>query len=168
MYFNSVISSPQHVTSGVPQGSILGPLPFILYVNDMQHVLHISSILMYADDTVVFTSGPTTNYIEEVLNSEFENILCWLQSNEMIIHPTKTECMLFGTHQRLVRAPSLTIRIGTKTVRQEFTYNYLGVHLHSGLTFEEHVNKMAKKVSRRLFLCFNSYISLFNFDGFLC
>ena len=50
---------------------------------------------MYADDTVVFTSGPTTNYIEEVLNSEFENILCGLQSNEMIIHPTKTESVCF-------------------------------------------------------------------------
>lgn len=95
MYFNCVIWLPQHVTSGVSQGSILGPLLFILYVNDMQHVLHISPILMYADDTVVFTSGPTTNYIEEVLNSEFENILCWLQSNEMIIHPTKTESVCF-------------------------------------------------------------------------
>ena len=60
--------------------------------------------------------------------------------------------MLFGTHQRLVRAPRFTIRIGTKTVRHEFTYNYLGVHLDSALTFEEHVNKMAKKVSLRLFV----------------
>ena len=67
---------------------------------------------MYADNTGVFTSGLPTNYIEEVHNSEYENILCWLQSNEMIIHAIKTEFMLFGTHQRLARAHNLTIAIG--------------------------------------------------------
>ena len=65
--FNGVTdSSPQNVTSGFSQGSIFGPLLFILYVNDMQRFLQRSSILMYADDAVVFTSGPTTNYIEKV------------------------------------------------------------------------------------------------------
>ena len=70
----------------------------------------------------------------------------------MIIHPTKTECMLFGTHQRLSQAASLTITIGSKMVKCVSTYKYLGVHLDSGVMFDENVNnyKLAKKVSKWL------------------
>ena len=68
----------------------------------------------------------------------------------MIIHPTKTESMLFGTYQRLAHASSLDIKIGSQSLKQVFTYKYLGVHLDASLSFEHHINKLTKKVSKRL------------------
>jgi len=147
--FNGVISSPQNITNGVPQGSLVGPLLFIFCVNDMQRLHQRFSILMYAKIQLLLHGVQLLTTLK-MCSFEFDNILFWIQSNSLIIHPTKTECILFGTHQRYARAPIFTITIGTKTVKQVCTCKYPSINLDSGLTFEEHVSEMANKVSQRL------------------
>ena len=75
------LSSPMPVFSGVPQGSILGPVLFILYINDLPSCIQFSNIMMYADDTVIYLSSTTTLDIELKLNLDLLNLSQWLHHN---------------------------------------------------------------------------------------
>ena len=97
------LSSPLAVLSGVPQGSILGPVLFTLYINDLPSCVDVCKVMMYADDTVIFFSAPLISEIELQLNLELINLSEWLSTNKLILNLTKTEFMVFGTHQRLCR-----------------------------------------------------------------
>ena len=93
------MSNPEFVSTGVPQGSILGPLLFLIHINDISTLLKSSDILLYADDMVIFSSHKNPQYLREVLNADFQNLLRWLRSNDLIINlkPGKTETILFAT-----------------------------------------------------------------------
>ena len=97
------LSSPMPFLSGVPQGSILGPVLFTLYVNDPPSCIQFSNIMMYADDTVVFPSSPSTSEIELKLNLDLANLSQWLHYNKLVLNMKKTEFMMLGTRQRLAR-----------------------------------------------------------------
>ena len=84
-----VSSDPLHITSGVSQGSILGPLNFVIHMNDLPLCIKICNVLMYTDDTVVFCAESNSKVIE------------WLQVYSLFLNTTKTEAMLFGTHSNL-------------------------------------------------------------------
>ena len=94
------LSSPLAVLSGVPQGSILGPVLFTLYINDLPSCVDVCKVMMYADDTVIFFSAPLISEIELQLNLELINLSEWLSTNKLILNLKKTEFMVFGTHQR--------------------------------------------------------------------
>ena len=94
-------SCPVGISVGVPQGSILGPLLFLLHVNDLPGMTSECSILMYADDTVLFCSSPQAFLITNKLNNKLRKIERWLFGNSLFINVTKTEAMLFGTAQRI-------------------------------------------------------------------
>ena len=92
-------SEKEPIYSGVPQGSILGPLLFIVFFDDLtEHLLH-SKIIMYTDDTVIYVAEKDVSIIESKLNREMEIISNYFRSNELIINlkKGKTEVMLFGT-----------------------------------------------------------------------
>ena len=96
-------SNITNITTGVPQGSILGPLLFVIYFNDFADQLHKRHVLMYADDTVVFYGNDDLSNIENILTKELENVADYFDDNDLIINLNKgkTEAMLFGTNKRL-------------------------------------------------------------------
>ena len=100
---NSATSSTRKIRCGVPQGSNLGPLLFLLYVNDLPNCLDKSCPAMYADDTNLTVCSDSINNLEEALNSEMKNIHQWLLSNKLTLNIEKTEYMIIGTCQRLAK-----------------------------------------------------------------
>ena len=91
--FGKEISPPCLIKSGVPQGSILGPLLSVLFVNDIPIVLEQCQILMYADDTVMYFTTSNAQEISSTLTSELAKINDWLVDNSLFIHQGKTECV---------------------------------------------------------------------------
>ena len=96
-------SSTQPVYSGVPQGSILGPLLFNLYFNDFADRVLMANVLLYADDTVLYFAGKDVGTIEHTLTRELQEVARYLDEKELLINlkKGKTEVMLFGTAKRL-------------------------------------------------------------------
>ena len=118
---------PEGVALGVPQGSILGSLLFILRVNDLPDAAVQCSVLMYADDTVLFYSAKQASVIEEKLNEELASIRRWLHENSLFLKIAKTEAMLFGTALTLSDVDSFSITINDTQVKQISQFKYLGV-----------------------------------------
>ena len=93
--FGKEISDPRLITSGVPQGSILGPLLFVLFVNDLPIVLERCQILVYADDKVMYFTVSNAQEISSTLTSELAKVNDWLVNNSLFVHQGKTESMCF-------------------------------------------------------------------------
>ena len=79
-------SEMQAISCGVPHGSILGPLMFILIINDIESNLKLCNIILYAADTVLFYAGKTRTEIENILGSELQQIAHWLNENNLVIN----------------------------------------------------------------------------------
>ena len=97
--FRGHLSETVAITTGVPQGSILGPLVFILYMNDLPLHIH-NDMDMFADDSTVHTSGPNIEEIQLSLQTDFNVITTWCTDNNMVINTSKTNTMLITTQQR--------------------------------------------------------------------
>jgi hypothetical protein len=138
---------------GVPQGSIIGPLLFLLTFNDIESVLHHSKIITYADDTIIYLPGKTTEDIQIKLQEDFNSVAEWLESMDLVsnMKKGKTEVMLFGTTQK-TKNNSLSIQYRFKKLSATTSYKYLGVKLDQSLSLREHINSVYKKASARLYL----------------
>ena len=93
---NSVKSDLLGITCGVPQGSILGPLLFLLYVNDVEDACKGCKILLYADDTVLFLSGKNERDLNRTMQSELNSYYNWCHVNRLTVNSKKTKYMCFG------------------------------------------------------------------------
>ena len=127
------MSEPKGVTCGVPQGSILGPLLFLLYVNDMASAVR-CKLLLYADDSALIASGKNVADIESTLSSELEYVSNWLMDNKLSLHLGKTQSILFGTKRRLSTGVKLNVICNGNVIELKSNVTYLGVTLDQFLS----------------------------------
>ena len=99
MHIDSQSSEELAISSGVPQGSILGPLLFIVYINDLPRCVKHCSVNMYVDDTVLYLAGPTVHNLTFYINQDLQCLSEWLEDNNLVLNVSKTKCVLF-TSQR--------------------------------------------------------------------
>ena len=144
-------SSPGELSCGVPQGSILGPLLFLLYINDMPQAVN-SELLLYADDTCLIYMGKNIQKIEEQLNSDFTSLCEWFIDNKLSVHfsEEKTKSILFGTKRQLKDQRDLNLKYGDIEIKQYCRVTYLGCILDNILSGEHMAAKVLNTVNNRL------------------
>ena len=156
------------LTCGIPQGTILGPLLFILYINDLLNCLVNSHPRIHADDTHLTFASNDVAYLEENMNDDLTKITEWLSANKLTLNKPKTEFMLIGSRQRLTtfnRIPSFTID-GNSIKQVEFTKS-LGVYIDENLTWNEQIEQISKKLPSCIGILKRSR-SFFPFETLLC
>lgn len=143
-------SSNQPLLCGVPQGSILGPLLFTVFYNDLTDLKMSSRVLQYADDTVVYCPGKDVESIETVLSHDMDLIANYFDENELIMNLSKgkTEVMLFGTAKRLSLQPQdIDVKYKGESLRTTMSYKYLGYTLDPSLTLCKNFDDAYTKAS---------------------
>ena len=156
------LSPKQEINCGVPQGSILGPLLFLIYVNDMCRVIdNTCNLYLYADDSALAVNGKNILEIESCLNKNINNISSWLQENRLSLHLGKTECILFGTRGKLKQQPDLNIVCNGIKINNTTSVKYLGAILDCYLSGIPMYENTLKKIN-------NSIKFLYRKRSFLC
>ena len=146
---NGVLSSSKTVTCGVPQGSILGPLLFLIYINDLPGSLEFSSARMFADDTTLTASGESVLDAEVAINHDLANIKQWLSANKLSLNLVKTEYLLIGSRHNinnLFHVPK--VHVGDMPINEMVKdTKALGVYIDEYLSWNKHIEIISKKIS---------------------
>ena len=136
--FERHISDKLPTTTGVPQVSILGPLLFLIYINDLPSVGNFFKMIMYADDTTLYCNINKTT-TEGIINTELAHVNVWLKANKLSLNVAKTKFMVFHTSNNIVNYPKL--KINDHVVERVQIFNFLGLLVHYNMTWSKHIEK---------------------------
>ena len=135
----------------MPQGSNLGPLLFLIYINDLPNCLENVSTSMFADNTSLSSKSRNEEELEESLNSTLENVHQWLCSNKLTLSRDKTEYMIIASRQRLHNINSdPLIKLGNNNIKRVRQYKTLGVIVDDKLLWNEHIDSITTRASKGL------------------
>ena len=151
---NGKLSDRQKIEYGVPQGSILGPLLFIIYMNDLPLFVTNAQISMYADDTSLYNNIKSVSEIKDNLIPAFLKICDWLRSNKLSLNTLKTEFMVIGSQNKLNNMDSdpmttpYLISMDGFTIKRTKVVKYLGLVVDDALTWSQHIDYISTKIAQ--------------------
>ena len=122
------LSEELPVTHGVPQGSILGPSLFVIYINNLPNVLNSCYVSLYADDTVIYCYGTSSTELSDKLNNDLLGVAKWLHDHKLTLNLDKTKCMLIGGNRKRESKVDLTVSILDHSISNVRSFKYLGIH----------------------------------------
>ena len=140
---------------GVPQGSILGPLFFILYINDLPACCNALEFILFADDTSIFFEHNDLDVLTSHLNVQLNNVSTWLKANKLSINVKKTKLMIFRPRQKTVPI-TRQIVLDNNALEQVDNTKFLGVYIDQHLEWKTHVNFIAAKISKSVGLLYKA------------
>ena len=140
-------SKMAQITHGVPQGSILGPLLFILYINDIANASPCLTFYLFADDTTIFHSDSNIKTLESTLNRELVKVSQWLIANKLSLNIKKSNVLLFRNKNDTNKA-KICITLNGQDIEEKASAKYLGMILDNKLTFEKHTQHVQSNLSR--------------------
>lgn len=130
--------------SGVPQGSILGLLLFLLYINDFSNSSQTLDFHIFADDSNLFYANKSLLDLERVINNELNSIHNWLCANKLVLNIDKSNIVIFHPPQKKLRY-NIDINVDGKSISKASSTKYLGVFIDSHLQWKEQITYLAKK-----------------------
>ena len=147
VFYNGIRSSIRNITHGVPQGSILGPLLFILNVNDFSRSSDLLFSILFADDTSVFIEGHSYAEVIEILNNELLKVSDWLMANKLTINLEKSHYMIFH-RSRLKDCDKKDVIIQDRIISHVTSTKFLGVIIDDKLKWNLHILYMKNKIAK--------------------
>ena len=145
----NVTSDLKPITCGVPQGSVLGPLLFLLYINDFSKSAPDLDFHLFADDSNLFCSHKSLQCLEAKVNVELNNVNNWLCVNKLSLNIDKSNFVIFHPSQKKVQYP-INLIINNKILEEKKYVKYLGIIMDCNLNWKQHIHELSKKVSRSI------------------
>ena len=145
VHVNGLNSETKILNNGVPQGSTLGPLLFLIYINDMVNSSNILFLTQFADDSTITYSSINLEHAILTAEQEFNRVLDWLAANKLIINLSKTHLMLFTTR---TRPETISIQAKGQLINEIKEVKFLGVILDSDMKWNSHIEHISKKISK--------------------
>ena len=164
------------VTHGVPQGSILGPLLFLIYINDLTLSSNKMEYIMYADDTTLIYTQPELNSVEHNVNNELQYLSNWFKANKLLLNLQKTNFCVFHNNCRdMSTLQNITLTIDSIPISKVNVVNFLGILIDSSLKWDVHINNIKSKVSKcigilyklRLYVPHSVLFILYNYNALI-
>ena len=149
---NGYTSQQGLITCGVPQGSTLGPLLFLLYINDIDRNFVNSKIKLFADDTVLYTSSSIIEIARENLQADLNTLNVWCKQHKLSINISKTKSVLFGTSKVNNNITCTNLTIANEEIKFVSEYKYLGIVLDKTLTFSKHIKYIQGLTAHKIYL----------------
>ena len=146
--YNQSKSKLENVEMGVPQGSILGPLLFLLYVNDLPLLTNKMSFIQFADDTSVLISGKSLSAMSQIVNTEMKLVTEWLQNNMLTLNASKSNYMIMSGQGKRYDDKNCNIFIDNTRIIRVQKLKFLGIILDDKLTWKLHIDHISSKVSK--------------------
>ena len=161
VFINGFDSGLAAINCGVPQGSVLGPLLFLLHINDLNHTIKFCKVHHFADDTNLLCMSNSIKKLNKLVNADLENLVHWLNANKISLNVKKTEMVIFKSKQKKFEG-DLKIKLCGKRLYPSESVKYLGVKIDTNLNWEHHVNDLSIKLNRHNALLFKmrKYVSL--------
>ena len=151
--YEDVLSEVMPITCGVPQGSILGPLLFLLYINDMNKALKFSTTYHFADDTNLLCSSKNMKDLRKAMNKDLKLLYTWLCANRLSLNVGKTEFIVFQSRRQQAHE-RITLKLNNATIYESFKLKYLGLILDYQLNWKAHITELCKKLARAVGLMY--------------
>ena len=149
-FVDGVSSNFKEIKCGVPQGSILGPLLFLIYINDLTYSTQNDNLhyILFADDTSVFCKGSDPKIVFDYVNVQLNNISNWMKANKLILNIEKTNYILFGTQTTIENNLKLYYR--NKEINRVSNTKFLGVFIDEKLSWNNHIDNLCKTLSKNI------------------
>jgi hypothetical protein len=146
---NNTTSSEKNISCGVPQGSILGPLLFILYINDFHQCSEFFDFHLFADDANLFSRHKNINILQSHINSELDKVNMWLCANKLSLNVGKSNFVLFHPPQRNI-GNNFVLTINNNIIPCSSSVKYLGILIDSNLNWKSHIASICRKIKRSI------------------
>ena len=155
VHCNNVNSSVLDMLCGVPQGSVLGPTLFLIYVNDMLNCIKFSKLQLFADDTITSLSGKNLHVLFDQMKEELKNMMLWFKANKLSLNFDKTFYSIFHSRRSFIPSVFDSMTIDGETIKRKKTAKYLGLTFDEVLSWRYHAENLLSDLSKYFYLFYN-------------